>query len=102
MRVDRAFEVRVYFPDVRHHVEGLETKEFKLRNQRDFNGLNEDYMNEGEFFIVDDRDLEHVVGHLARSNPGKEIRVYDMVSVSVCPAGEMVTKKVSKDGVLPS
>jgi hypothetical protein len=55
-----------------------------------------------EFFMVEnDEDVDATVAELARLNPGKEIMVYRLKSVSICPAAEMLTKAVSDDGILP-
>ena len=71
------------------------------REVRD-NGLDgEGSYNACEFFEVDEIDVEATVLVLTAQNPGKEVRVYDLIQVSERPAGDMVTKKVTKEGVLP-
>jgi hypothetical protein len=54
------------------------------------------------FFVNDDHDEQILVEHLTGSNPGKDVEVYELASSHVCPAAEMVTKVVSKAGVLPA
>jgi hypothetical protein len=55
-----------------------------------------------EFFEIEDIDLEATVKLFATSNPGMEVQVYQMTQESICPAGDMVTKQVTKEGILPS
>jgi hypothetical protein len=55
-----------------------------------------------EFFEIEEQDLDGFVSELTRQHPGKEVRVYTLSQVSERPAGDMVTKKVTKDGVLPA
>jgi hypothetical protein len=54
-----------------------------------------------EFFAVDEADEKHFVAYLARRHPGREIQVYNLTSVNICPAADMITKQVSKEGILP-
>lgn len=63
---------------------------------------NEDYRRVGEFFEVEERDVEVVMRILAEMNPGCEVQAHTLSSTGTCPAAEYVLKKVSKDGVLPS
>lgn len=61
-----------------------------------------DSASEYQFYIVTlDVDVDHVVAHLAEKNPGKEIQVFKLEAISICPAAEMVTKRVTEDGILP-
>lgn len=55
----------------------------------------------GQFFWIDDRDVNTVVRWLCKKNPGCEVKVFNLESVSECPAADMVQKKVTADGVLP-
>lgn len=59
------------------------------------------FQTEGEFFLVHEQALEETITLLAQANPGREVRVYNIESISVCPAAEMVRKKISEHGVLP-
>ena len=61
-----------------------------------------DYRRRGDFFFVEEKELSRIVQLLAAENSGKNVEVYDLTEVSVCPAAPMVTKKVTKDGVLPA
>lgn len=53
------------------------------------------------FWEVDETEVESLVRDLTRLNPGVPVRVYKLTSESVRPAGDMVTKQVTADGVLP-
>lgn len=55
-----------------------------------------------EFVYVDEGDTEAAVAALAAANPGYEVRVYTVESIAQCPAGALVTKKISESGVLPT
>lgn len=54
-----------------------------------------------QFFWIAERDVQPVVQWLCNKNPGCEIKVFNLESVSECPAAAMVQKKVTADGVLP-
>ena len=60
------------------------------------------FMTEAEFILVDEVDVPQVVTAMTAANPGREVRVYVLEEVAQCPAGKMVTKKVTAHGVLPS
>lgn len=62
----------------------------------------EDFRGRAEFFFVEEKEIDRIVGVMASENPGKDIKVYDLVQVSTCPAAPLITKKVTKDGVLPA
>lgn len=68
---------------------------------RPLNLESSDMMRDGEFFFVDARDVDEMLRVLAAANPGREVRVYDLVKSAQCPAGEMVVKTVDSSGVLP-
>ncbi len=93
VRVCRSTSFEVPFNESRtHHPRGI--------NPRNI-GRNESFHDDGEFFEVNEADLPRIVAALARGNPGKDVHIYELTSVSVCPAGDLVVKKVTKDGVLP-
>lgn len=52
-----------------------------------------------EVLFVEDVTL--YVNDLAKKHPGCEIEVYNLERISQCPVGEVVTKQISKNGVLP-
>jgi hypothetical protein len=54
-----------------------------------------------QFFTVDSRDVDAAMEYLAKKHAGKEIQVYEMTQSGICPAADMVKKKVSADGTLP-
>lgn len=54
-----------------------------------------------QFFEVDDKRVNAVVDALTAVFPGKDIQVYTMTESAVRPAGDIVRKKVTKEGVLP-
>lgn len=60
------------------------------------------YQKEGEFFLVSETDVDDALRILATANPGCEVRVYNIEQIAQCPAAEMVVKKVSEHGILPS
>lgn len=93
IRVGKGQVFGVHFPELRLGAQGI-----TMETLRD----HDDYRHRGEIYIVDDRDVERAVQILTSENPGKDVQVWDLIQVSVCPAAEMVTKKVSKDGVLPA
>lgn len=68
---------------------------------REMNVERTDFTHEGEFFLCNEEDLDPTVRALAEANPGREVQVYNLMQSAQCPAGEMVMKKVTKDGVLP-
>jgi hypothetical protein len=90
-------EIQIDFPELRGGARALRV------SGRDEEDILHSYRYNGDLFVVNDpaRSLDVAVKILAAENPGKEIRVYTLTQISTCPAGEMVTKKVSKEGVLP-
>jgi hypothetical protein len=93
VRVAKTRERSVYFPDIRVYAHPMAINPDEGRADVE--------LTECEFFVVGDRDVDAVVKYLAENNPGKEVQVYELQKVSVCPAAEMVTKQVSKEGILP-
>lgn len=59
-------------------------------------------LDRASFWECEDTETDALIRDLTRLNPGKEVRVYTMVSESVRPAGELVTKQVTADGILPT
>jgi hypothetical protein len=47
-------------------------------------------------------DVKPVTTMLAKNFVGMDISVFELRSVSVCQPGEIKTKEVSKDGILPT
>lgn len=68
---------------------------------RETNVERTNFTTEGEFFLVDEADVNGIMTVLAETNPGREIQVYNLEQSAQCPAAAMVTKKVTKDGILP-
>lgn len=62
----------------------------------------QNYIKHGEFFEIEEVDIEAAIMSFARENPGCEVFVYLMTHSGVCPPGDLVMKTVSKDGVLPA
>jgi hypothetical protein len=95
IRVNRgseAYEVSIH-PDARLAM---------LINPREMKDNENNVIKKAEFFTIQrDEDTDRVVKALATQNPGSNVEVYDLKSVSFCPAAEMITKEVTKDGVLP-
>lgn len=56
----------------------------------------------GELFEIVDEDLDAFVEGMAKANPGCNVQVYDLISECICPPAELVKKKITKDGVLPT
>jgi hypothetical protein len=54
------------------------------------------------FIIEDDRDEDSVLQYLTRTNPGCEVKIFELTRSGICPAGEMVEKRITKDGELPA
>lgn len=52
-------------------------------------------------FRTTERDVEALVKQVTKDNAGKEVHVFKLVSVAIRPAGDIVTKEVTKDGILP-
>lgn len=53
------------------------------------------------FYEVADVDIDVAISHLTSRHPGVEIVVYAPIKSGIRPAGELVSKSISKDGVLP-
>ncbi len=56
----------------------------------------------GTFFLVDDRDVARSLAQLAKKNPGYPVLVFGHEQEAICPAGEMITKQITKEGTLPA
>jgi hypothetical protein len=93
VRVSRNRRILANIGESRYGVYGVESE--RLREE-------DDYRNKGEWFEVDEREVDRIVGVLAPLNPGKDVQVYTLTQVSTCPAAAMVTKQGSKDGILPA
>lgn len=60
------------------------------------------YERLGEFFLIDDRDVDVALEMFARANPGCDVEIYTMEKSGQCPAGDFVARTVTKDGKLPA
>lgn len=58
-------------------------------------------VRDGEFFLVNQVDVEFFQRHLAQNNPGREVRVYSLESSAQTTIGPVAMKRVTADGVLP-
>jgi hypothetical protein len=94
VRVARTPDQEAYFHELRHGGRGINPPH--VDNMELFRNMG------GEFFLIEEKDLRAAIQLLAEENPGKEIQVYDLVSISICPAAEMITKQVTKEGILPA
>lgn len=54
-----------------------------------------------QFYEVAETDLDAAIHDLTKRHPGVEVVVYAPVKCGVRPAGELVSKNISKNGVLP-
>lgn len=52
--------------------------------------------------FCDEQDVEGVVAKMTQAFPGVDVYVYKVDSISVRAPGELKTKAITKDGVLPS
>lgn len=52
-------------------------------------------------FEVDKRDIDAALRDLTQNHPGCEVEVLEVIKSAVRPAGDIVIKNVTKDGVLP-
>jgi hypothetical protein len=93
VRVARTPDQEAYFPELRHGGRGFNPPH--VDNMELFRSM-------GEFFWIEEKDMSVAISSLAEENPGKEIQVYDLTSISICPAAEMITKQVTKEGILPA
>lgn len=50
---------------------------------------------------IDEKDIAVTVDVLTRQHPGKEVCVYNLSTIYYRPTGELSSKAVTKDGVLP-
>lgn len=57
--------------------------------------------NQVEQWLCEARDTAIVVDKMTKEFPGREIKVFNLAEVHIRPPGEMVSKVVTKDGVLP-
>jgi hypothetical protein len=73
---------------------------------RQFVSLPVDFEHQGEerdvkSVITEESDLVRVVDSMTRHFTGSDIRTYKLVAIASRKPGEMVTKEVSKKGILP-
>jgi hypothetical protein len=54
-----------------------------------------------ETILCDKRDLNAAKLHMTRYFPGKELKCFNLIEILQYVPGELKTKKVTKDGVLP-
>lgn len=92
-----------YTPDVNIHAEGirLRTLPMAILPARLLEIERSDFLRDGEFFLVEERDVDNMLMAFAQGNPGCEIQIWNHEASAECPAAPMVVKKVTPDGVLP-
>lgn len=61
-----------------------------------------EYINRIPCWKCEERDVPLVVAHLSKYFPGKDIEVLKLISIHFRPLGEVQTKTVTKDGILPA
>jgi hypothetical protein len=87
------------FPGVRNAV-----CQFK-HNPVDFDGEIGDYIRASsrlDAVFCEESDVEAVINRMTQSYPGVDVYVYKVDSISVRAPGDLKTKAITKDGVLPS
>lgn len=72
-----------------------------IPQNRELDHERSDFMREGEFYLVEEAELDIQVQQFAEKNPGREVQVWNLEQVAECPAAAMVRKKVTKEGILP-
>lgn len=48
-----------------------------------------------------EEEVNAVVEHMTQKFPGQDVHVYELKSLSTRPVGEVQTRQVTKDGILP-
>lgn len=56
---------------------------------------------QADFYEIEEADKDAFIAELTKKNAGVAVRVYVMIEESIRPPGDLVTKSVTKDGVLP-
>jgi hypothetical protein len=69
---------------------------------REFSQERDQPMDVLEFFDVDERDAEQCLAFLCKRHPGVEVSIHTMTKTGICPAGDLVMKNVSAEGILPA
>lgn len=58
-------------------------------------------MSRHRLFEVHEENLNEFISWVTRQNPGCEVEVYHLKQSAIRPAGELVTRNVTENGVLP-
>lgn len=59
------------------------------------------WSNKVQQWLVEEADVPALVAHVTSNFPGREVNVYTLSQVYFRTVGELETKVVTKDGVLP-
>lgn len=59
------------------------------------------WQNQATQWLVEETDVEAMAKKLTANFPGKDIQVYKLTGIYYRVPGELQTKAVSKDGILP-
>lgn len=94
LRIERSRGFRYTLHDIGVDIRVLEPMPY--RDDADMNPT-----DTYEFFLVEDQFIPMVVESLARKHPGREVSVWTLQSTSIAPAGPVVTRRVTEDGLLP-
>ena len=87
--------------NVRHVFDGMRNYAYPLEGAEvDIDRLG--WAKEAKSWMCVDRDVERVAAALTHNFPGRDINVYKLTTVYYRVPGEMQSKTVTKDGVLPN
>lgn len=96
VRVKKGRAMEFYAGDnFRHHAQVILTPRVETDSEVVF-------AKQGEFFEVEERDIEAALSYFTAEHPGADVTVYAATHQGVRPAGELVMKKITKDGILPA
>lgn len=88
---------RIALPGCRNHCFTFATNQIKIHEQID----PERAQHGLDTMFCEDADVDHVVAYLSTYHPTVDVIVYDAVSAHVRTPGPLVTKTITKDGILP-
>lgn len=86
------YKPEIVFDGARNHAYGIPTEKFNAETGTTIMHT---------FFEVDNRDIDAALRDLTQNHPGCEVEVLEVIKSAVRPAGDIVIKNVTKDGVLP-
>ena len=85
-------KVELYVENLRRGAHGISTEHTD----------NESGTKDFKFFEIDERDVDIAISTFTNQNAGQEVIIYRPFKSGIRPAGELVVKEISKDGVLPA